>query len=56
MKIVINKKNLKINLINNLKVKKKLIRYKEHTLILFGNCYEILDKKKYLKILKYLQV
>ena len=45
MKILINKKNLKINFKNSFKVKKKLIKYKEHSLIIFGNCYEIIKKE-----------
>ena len=45
MKILINKKNLKINFKNIFRVKKKLIKYKEHSLIIFGNCYEIIKKE-----------
>ena len=45
MKILINKKNLKISFKNSFRVKKKLIKYKEHSLIIFGNCYEIIKKE-----------
>ena len=45
MKILINKKILKLVLKIVSSSKKKLIKYKEHSLIIFGNCYEIIKKE-----------
>lgn len=40
MKIKINKKNFELNLKQNFEIKRKKINYKNHQLIIFGNCYD----------------